>query len=577
MRRRILALCLLLSCAATATGAEPIRLVLFHTNDMHGQCGPIPAPWIDRNAPPRAGGIARLAGRIAAERRAEPDAVLVDAGDWFRGTPEGALEDGLGFARLMARLGFDAVCVGNHELDHGVANLERMLADTRLPAVLANVRDPATERGLKGTTPWTIVERRGVRVAFVGLLTTVTPDITHADARRLEFEPPAVAWDRACRELAGKADFIIPLTHLPVPEARDLARARPDIPLIISAHDHTRLEQGVREGATLIVQNGAKAVSLGRIELVLDGDTRRVQKCEARLIDLVEPSEALADPALAAACEELVARTSKHMDEVVGSLSAACERGSHRLSSPQGNWICDALLRTSGARVAIQNKGGTRCDLSPGPLTRRHLFELLPFENTVVSMSLTGEALEALVRRGVEDTRHRGLDVAGIAVYVRPKPDGALLFDRIEIDGKPLDPRQSYRVVTSSYLAGGEGGYVEFRSGKERREIPILMREMMEEDVRRVGEVKPPEDARIIARPEPATGSDAVPGGAPPVRSRRRPCRRPRSSSSPSCPRTGSSPSSRPSGRRPRPGRPPSPLPRCVAGAWPGSRSPPAD
>ena len=557
MTLRSLLLCLLW-LPATGAAAEPIRLVIFHTNDMHGQCMPLPAPWIDREKPPRAGGIARLTGRIAAERRAEPDAVLVDGGDWFRGTPEGAIEDGLGFARIMARLGFDAVCVGNHELDHGLANLERLLAETRLPAVLANVRNPATERGLEGTTPWRIVERRGVRIAFVGLITLVTPDITHADARRLVFEPPAAAWDRACRELAGKADLIVPLTHLPVDEARELARARPDIPLIISAHDHKRLEQGVREGSTLIVQNGAKAVSLGRIDLVLDGDSKRVRKSEARLIDLLESSEALADPALAAACEELIAKTSKRMDEVVGSLADDCERGSHRLSSPQGNWICDAMLRASGAQAAIQNKGGTRCDLARGPLTRRHLFELLPFENTVVSMSLTGEALEALVRRGIEDTRHRGLDVGGMAVHVRQKPDGALLLDRIEIDGKPLDARRSYRVATSSYLAGGEGGYVEFRSGTERREIPILMREMMEDDVRRVREVKPPGDARII------------------VRSRRRPCRRRRSSSSPSSPRTGSSASSRPSGRRPRPDRRPGPGPRCVSGAWPGSRSRPA-
>jgi 2',3'-cyclic-nucleotide 2'-phosphodiesterase (5'-nucleotidase family) len=281
-------------------GNDAIHVVLFHTNDLPGQSHALATPWV--RPLPFAVGLIRLADQIDSERAAEPRAFVVDAGNWFRGT--GALEQGPGYARRLANLGLDAACVGNHELGPGPAHLSRTLAETGLPAVVANVRDPATGTGLRGTMPWRMVERGGVRLAFVGLCAMVTPDITHADANDLTFEPPVVAWDRACREIGGQADLIVPLTYLPLAEARELARARPEIPLIITSQGHTRLERGVREGRTLIVENGAGGVSLGRVDLWLAMDSKKVSRSEARWIDLVE------EP-VAAACRELIAQTTE--------------------------------------------------------------------------------------------------------------------------------------------------------------------------------------------------------------------------------------------------------------------------
>src|SRR5207253_298996 len=120
--------------------------------------------------------------------------------------------------------------------------------------------------------PYRIVEKGGVRVALVGLLTTITPEITHPDALELDFADPERELALVAKELTAseqRVDWILPVTHLGVETDKKLARSRPDLPLIVGGHSHTLLKEGVREGNTLIVQTGTKASVVGRVELVV--------------------------------------------------------------------------------------------------------------------------------------------------------------------------------------------------------------------------------------------------------------------------------------------------------------------
>jgi 2',3'-cyclic-nucleotide 2'-phosphodiesterase (5'-nucleotidase family) len=223
-----------------------------------------------------------------------------------------------------------------------------------------------------------------------------------------------------------------------------------------------------------------------------------VLSSEASLVDLTSEPPDLADTPVALACAELVARTTAAMDEQLGVLQSSCERGRHRFSSPQGNWITDVLRARGEAEVAIHNKGGTRCDLVAGPLTRRNLFELVPFDNTLVTMTLDGAALQAIVKKAMEDVTHLGIEVSGMTVFVKKTGDGKLELDHIDVGGVSLDPARRYRVATNSFLARGGDGYLEFRDGTDRAEVPVFMRDLMEEEVRRVGSVRAPDEARIV-------------------------------------------------------------------------------
>jgi len=495
----------LVCLGASAAADESIRVVLLHTNDVHGQAQPRRAFWKGGEDPPLAGGLPRVAAYVRAVR-AETEAsgaglLVVDAGDWFQGTPEGLIESGRGFARAVAAVGYDALCVGNHELDHGLEPLKRMLSDYRLPAVCANVY--VVEDGGRGqradwVAPWRVFDVAGVRVGVVGLLTPVTPSISHPDAKTLWFENPARALHRARDALAGDVDWVLPVTHLGIEGDRELARAHSDLPLIVGGHSHTFLAEGERVGTTLVAQVGSKASAVGRADLWFERGTLRLLRLEYQVVELErEPAAEWRNAEVDEICAHLVEFSEREMGTVVGTLSGPLPRSRGRFSSsPAGNLITDALLAAMEGDVAIQNRGGIRADLDAGPVTRRELFELLPFGNHLARLTVSGEVLRAVVRAAVEGTAHTGLEFSGMVVEVRVDGEGRGTLARILVHGEPLEPEREYRLVTNDFLADGGDGYLALAGIEERDEKPQLLREMLEQHFRRAGEVTPPVEER---------------------------------------------------------------------------------
>src|SRR6185436_14365495 len=120
-RLRILTALSLVMAACSApviAGDERIHVVLLHTNDLHGQVLPRKATWLKKEPVPLVGGITRVAAyvdRAKSEAQKNGEIVfVVDAGDWFQGTPEGLIDDGQGFVNALAFTGYDALCIGNH-------------------------------------------------------------------------------------------------------------------------------------------------------------------------------------------------------------------------------------------------------------------------------------------------------------------------------------------------------------------------------------------------------------------------------------------------------------------------------
>ena len=470
----------------TSPVQEPqlVHLVVLHTNDIHGQVLPRPATWLDTPDPPRVGGLVRLAAAIRRERRSAEEAgaevLLLDAGDWTQGTPEGRLGQGRQVAALMLLLGYDAMAVGNHEFDHGVDVFLGHLKALQAPALLANALLPNGEY-LPGTRSHMRLNKGGIPILLVGLLTRHTPEMTHSSARELIWQSPAKALTRV-RKLAQPAGaLVIPMTHLGVEGDRALARAHPDLALIVGGHSHTRLEEGVVEGQTLIVQTGAKATTLGRVDLWLDSESYKVVRSKARLIKLLaEPADPDRDPAFEAACKKLVLASERRMGVVVGSLSAPLMRGLNPyVSSASGNLVTDVMREHTGATVALHNRGGLRADLPAGQVTRRDLFRVLPFENPVVRMDLTGSPLAKLRRRSVEGHGHSGLEVSGVTLYLLPG-DKRPKLGKIMVGRKDLVSGETYRVVTNSFLAAGGDDYGTFAEGVRRQVNPILLRDLLE-------------------------------------------------------------------------------------------------
>jgi 5'-nucleotidase len=333
-------------------------------------------------------------------------------------------------------------------------------------------------------------------------LTPETLEITSPEVRAYEFATPVEEWKRARAELAGRADWIVPVGHISVDEARELARSDPRLALIVSGHSHTYLKQGEREGEALIVQSGSKASALGRVDVWLDPLTFRVLRSEAQLIDLLEVEaqnvrELPQVSAVTQACAALAARAAEALKTVVGELGTPLSRVVHDGCSAPGSWIADALRARMQADIGVHNRGGTRCDLPAGKITRRDLFELLPFDNWSVSVELSGEQIEAFVRRSLESGKHTGMDFSGLRLIVQRRPDGSRRLLRIEVTGVPLDKAKSYSVATNSFLAQGGDGAQEFAAAAARREDPILLRDLMELQFAATPRITLPMDATL--------------------------------------------------------------------------------
>ncbi|MEE8468452.1 MAG: bifunctional UDP-sugar hydrolase/5'-nucleotidase [Planctomycetota bacterium] len=469
------------------SGAPPEldHLVVIHTNDLHGQVLPRPATWLEgEGAPPDCGGLERLAACVESlrseARQAGLPVLVVDAGDWFQGTPEGRLDRGRGYLRLLAKLEYDALAVGNHDLDHGPDVLAGHLRAVRLPALLANARLRDGSR-IPGTQPYRIVRRGNLRIALVGLGSVHTPRMTRAGAQKLVWREPAEVLSEITAELAGRVDWILPITHQGVGADRELARAHPELDLIVGGHSHSLLRHGVREGKTLVVQAGSGATAVGRVDLWFDPRTKRVVKSKASLIqlyDLPDPRFARAD--LRSACERLVRRSGKRMDEVVGHLTAPLVRGRERTaSSSAGNLVSDLMRAHAGAQVALLGRSGLRADLPAGPVTRRALFSFLPFDDHLLHLSLTGAELLEVLRAAVEDEGGSGFALSGLTLELR-RGRGKPRLAGAAVGGTALDPEHTYRVVIDSFSAGGGARKGPLGRARRRGRDSPLLRELVE-------------------------------------------------------------------------------------------------
>jgi len=480
---------------------EPLHLVLLHTNDVHGQALPRRATWIeDREL--WVGGIERAAAYIEQVRRREgaDRVLLVDGGDWFQGTPEGRVRGGREFTKLLARLDYDAMAVGNHEFDLGLEPLLALLLETEVPSVCANLYEEGGAERVGWVHPYRVVERAGLRIAFVGLIAPSTPDITHEDARRLVFTDPVAEFAKVVDELPDGVDLVVPLTHNGLYLDRELAAAYPELPLVVGGHSHTYLAKGVLVGDTRIVQAGDKCTVVGRVDLYLDPVTKRVERTTSRLVDLDrEADPEFVDPALSAAVAELVAETDAVMSVVVGHLDASPPPLMPFESGALGNWIADAMRRFTRADVALHNRGGIRSSLAAGPITRRDLFQVCPFGNTVVSFELTGAELEACLRESLEGRSTVRIEISGAEAVVRHvgAEERPLHLVEVRVGGEPIDPDRRYRMATNSFLATGGDRIFGLERELDALDSGVLINDLLEQQFPDTGGLVLPTDNRF--------------------------------------------------------------------------------
>ena len=162
---------------------------------------------------------------------------------------------------------------------------------------------------------------------------------------------------------------------------------------------------------------------------------------------------------------------------------------------PMLNWATDALWEAAKkvypgrVDIAIANMGGMRCAWDAGPVTKRSVFELMPFDNELVVLTLKGEDILALCESFV---RYGGQGVAGMRVTA---VDGKLA--EVTIAGKAVDPQALYTAATSDYLSGGADHMDALTHYTEYWKSDLLIRDLYLEAVQEQDTIRAVVDGRM--------------------------------------------------------------------------------
>ncbi len=476
------------SCASSAPRTD-ICAVIFSTNDTHGRLLPAVQSWSEGRP---VGGSAALAAYVAQERAAHPDCPLfvVSGGDIMQGTPISNLTDGQSTIEAMNGIGYDAVSIGNHEFDWGVDILIERVADADFAMLGANIYLKGTDRHPEWVEPWTIVERDGVRVGFIGMTTPSTPIVARPSlVADFDFRPIAEALDRYIPVVrAAGTDFVVAVMHEGAfcdvgagedataggcrgPALEALAATTERFDYAVTGHTHSRLETEVRGVPVIQSFANTTAYGLGRIDRSADG----VVSAQRLGIRQAWADEIAPDPDLERLVASYRAEIADIVDRIVVNLLEPLPAPRDG-DFPLGRIVADAQRQASGAQVALMNNGGIRRSLPAGPVSYTDLFELQPFNNMLVRHTMSG----ALLLRALEHSVRDGdVDLHASGITVRYDPDASYGERILEVtfdDGSPLQPEGRYEVTVNDFISGGGGGYTMFAEAEaiEPMEVPDL-------------------------------------------------------------------------------------------------------
>jgi 2',3'-cyclic-nucleotide 2'-phosphodiesterase (5'-nucleotidase family) len=452
--------------------------------------------------------LAGYVNNLRAARAADGGAVLlIDSGDTFQGNIESDLSEGALVVDAYNAMGYTAEAIGNHDFDFGSVDspaarqmagdlrgaLKARAAQARYPVLAANLIDETTGRLVNwpNVRPSTIVKAAGVTVGIVGVMTIDALRSTiAANVQGLRVAPlgPAIAAEASKLRAAG-AEVVIVAAHAGgrcqrFDEPADLSSCDMDseifhvahglphglVDVIAAGHTHAALAHQV-EGIA-IIQPYARGQAFGRVDVVFDKRMRRIARTQlfapTRLCSHADPVTGDCEPSRGStrsmtyegkrvvpdrAIELAMAPALERVRQVQartlgGSLDAPILRDGD-FGSPLGNVFADAIRNAvPRAEAAVLNSAtrGLWADLPAGPLTIGHLFDLFPFDNRIVEVTLTGAELRGWLTGEVAQGRHNAIGISGVHVRI-----GCSAHDiRVQLsrdDGRMIQPEDRLSVV----------------------------------------------------------------------------------------------------------------------------------
>lgn len=503
---------------------EEQHLTVLHTNDHHGH----PVAFFNYPAEGQ-GGLPARASLVNSIRDREENVLLLDAGDFNTGRPESNFfqsePDLIGYNYI----GYDAVAIGNHEFDNDMATMQKQIKMSEFPWLCANAKK-ADGSLIDNVKPYIIKEMNGFKVAIFGLVTESTKETgSPKNVEDLIFEDEVEVAYKLVPELQKKADVVIALVHLGIYDnnesgSRRLAANVPGIDLIIDGHTHTKPQNSVVEinketGFEVpIVQSQSWGLYLGRVDLtfkngeIVDFEYGAIpvnQKSKKNDDGVITypfiGAEIQEDAELAALLQPYVDKVSVVLDEEIGTATYPLLNDNTRKNETAiGDLVADSMLWYAkdlgiDADLAIQNGGGIRTSINSGIIKKGTVYEVLPFDNSVVVVTMTGKQLEKIFDYiGTTVGFGSYAQVAGVTYTIQT---ASKTVTDIMINDQPLDLAREYKVATNSYIGSGGDGYKAFKNSIDFYDSSAMQRDVLIDYIVSVGgTINTQVDERILHR-----------------------------------------------------------------------------
>ncbi|MEW5951843.1 MAG: bifunctional UDP-sugar hydrolase/5'-nucleotidase [Elusimicrobiota bacterium] len=494
------------------------KIEIYHTSDVHGWYMSRPAKWDKENSTRSIGGFAVLSSLV---KQSKNPYILVDSGDMFQGTPEGNFTKGEATVRYMNALGYSAAVVGNHDYDYGENNLILLSDAAKFPILGANVYRKKDGKRPDYLKPYVIIEKAGKKIAFLGIAGTHTKTSTlPKNVEHLNFldeYSESAKYAAEIRKNNPDISALILLPHIGIDgkaaqqkvdyssktfdeneikwsSVKAARAAKADI--TIGGHNHTGLISGYRDPqGGLICESFWGLTDVTKIEIVFDEKTGKIQSSSCSLLPLWADLYG-EDPEILKITSELSERVSKEMDKKLGEAENDILGSKDSPDSPIGNWMTDVMRQYAKTDMAFQNSGGIRSVINKGEIKIRDIYQVMPFENTLVKMTMTGNQIKKLIQDNFRGNKS-SMQISGLTVKYKTK-DGKNSEIILERNGKEIKPDDKFSVVTNNYLTTGGTGGSAFLLSSDIQDTMIPVRDALMEYIQKEGKISAPASGRFI-------------------------------------------------------------------------------
>jgi 2',3'-cyclic-nucleotide 2'-phosphodiesterase/3'-nucleotidase len=530
------------SQSQTAAQRRRAWITILSTTDLHGNI--LPVDYYTNKADAR--GLAKVATLIRQARKDNPaGTLLLDSGDTIQGTPLQYFHNKKNNAPpdpmmlTMSALKFDALAVGNHEYNFGLAVLEKARREASFPWLSANTYKKGTNETYY--QPYLVKELNGVRVGVVGLTTPGVPVWENKENfAGLEFRDPVAEARKWVGVLRGKerVDLVVVAMHMGLEEdlrtgevspgqvtqenvGVQLARQVEGIDLVLMGHTHREVP-AVIIGDTLLTQANYWGRHLARADVYLERDGRgrwRVAAKSARTIAVNERTETDAEVARLVAPYDQ--ETQGWLARVIGESPAELTaEGALFRDTAILDLVQRVQLDVGKADVSMVASFNPQARLPRGAVTVRDIAGLYIYENTLVVLEVTGAQLKDALEHSAKFFRAYeagrppaelvdekippyNFDIAEGVTYELDltKPHGARV-QNLRFRGQPLDPAQKLKLATNNYRVNGGGGYTMYKGAPEVYRSSTEIRELIIDWVERERRVpsEPTNNWRLLTK-----------------------------------------------------------------------------